>query len=201
MRAADRPSTKTWSNSRPFAASMVITWTAGAVGHAGGLLLAQPRLGDRGEVAREVARRGVRLAAHVGRGQLGELRDVAQPLDRVRVGGEHLLAAQADALDQPQHEGVGPPVLERVRGRAVEAQERARAVAALLGELRPLERRGHGRGHVELAPARELRQASHVHRAQLDGRPLSARTTAPESFGSASARSQASTSRTSARWK
>ena len=130
-----------------------------------------------------------------------QLGDVAQPLDRVRVRGEHLLAAQADALDQPQHERVRAAVLEGVRGRAVEAQEGARPVAALLGELWALERRGHGGGHVELAAAGELRQPRHVHGTQLHRRPHSARTTAPESFGSASARSQASTSRTSARWK
>jgi hypothetical protein len=65
----------------------------GRRGGAGGLLLAQTRLRHRGEVAGEVARGGVRLATHVGRGQLGELRDVTKPLDRVRVRGEHLLAA------------------------------------------------------------------------------------------------------------
>ena len=81
------------------------------------LLLAQARLRDRGQVAGEVARRGLRLAAHVGGGQLGQLGDVAQPLDGVGVGGEHLLAAQPDALDQAQHEGVGAAVLEGGRRR------------------------------------------------------------------------------------
>ena len=45
-----------------------------------------------------------------------------------------------------------------------------------------------------------VRRATSTERSSTGGR-LSARTTAPESFGSASARSQASTSRTSARWK
>jgi hypothetical protein len=60
---------------------------------AGGLLLAQPGLRHGREVAREVARGRVRLAPHVGRGELGQLRDVAQSLSGVRVRGEHLLAA------------------------------------------------------------------------------------------------------------
>ena len=50
------------------------------------------------------------------------------------------------------------------------SQEHARAVAALLGELRALERGRDGRGHVELAAPRQLRQARHVHGAQLDRR-------------------------------
>ncbi len=110
----------------------------------GRLLLAQAGLRDRGQVARELARGRLRLAAHVGGRQLGQLGDVAQPLDGVGMGGEDLLAAQADALDQPQHEGVRPAVLEGVRGRAVEAQERLGAVAPLGRQLRSLERR-HGR--------------------------------------------------------
>ena len=43
-------------------------------------------------------------------------------------------------------------------------------------------------------------RATSTERSSTGGR-VSARTTAPESFGSASSRSQASTSRTSARWK
>ena len=81
----------------------------------------------------------------------------------------------ADALDQPQHERVRAAVLECVRGRAVEAQEDARAVAPLLGELRALERRRHRGRHVELAPPRQLREPRDVHRAQLDRRPATAR--------------------------
>ena len=63
-----------------------------------------------------------------------------QPLDRVGVGGEHLLAPQPDALDQPVHERVGAAVLEGARRRAVEPEERLRPVAALGRELRALER-------------------------------------------------------------
>ena len=74
----------------------------------------------------------MRLALHVRRRQLGELRDVAEALDRVGVGGEDLLAAEADALDQPEHERVGATVLEGARRGAVEAQEHPRAVAPLL---------------------------------------------------------------------
>jgi hypothetical protein len=112
----------------------------------------------------------VRLAVHVGGGELGQLRDVPKPLDGVGVGREDLLAAQPDALDEPQHEGVGAAVLERVRRRAVEPEEDARAVAPLLGQLRPLERRGDRRRHVELAAAGQLREAGHVHGSQLHGR-------------------------------
>jgi hypothetical protein len=77
-----------------------------------GLLLAQAGLRDGCEVAGEVASGRLRLAAHVGGGQLRQLGDVAQPLDGVGVSCEHLLAAQPDALDQPHHEGVRAAVLE-----------------------------------------------------------------------------------------
>ncbi len=134
------------------------------------LVLAQARFRDGGEVTREVARGRLWLAAHVGGGQLRQLGDVPQPLDGVGLGGEHLLAAEADALDQAQDEGVGAAVLEGARGRAIEPQEGAGAVTALLGELRALERGGDRARHVELAPPGELREPRHVHGAQLDGR-------------------------------
>ena len=137
--------------------------------HAHGLLFAQSRFGHGGEVAGEVACGGLRLTAHVGAGQLGQLGDVAQSLDGVRLGCEHLLAAQPDPLDQAQHEGVGAAVVEGAGGGAVEAQERARPVAALLGELRALERGRNRARHVELAPAGELCEPRHVDGAQLDG--------------------------------
>ncbi len=137
----------------------------------GRLVLRQPGVRYGLEVAGELARGGAGLAAHVSRGQLGQHGHVAQPLDGVGLRGEHLLAADADALDQPQDEGVGAAVLERRRSRAVQAQEGLRAVAPLGGQLRALERQRHGRGHVELAPARELGQPRDVHRVQADRRP------------------------------
>ena len=118
-----------------------------------GLGLGKARLRDRGDVAREVARRGLRLAAHVGGRELAQLRDRHQPLERVRLRREQLLAAQPDALDQPVHERVGTHVLERLRRRAVEAQERLRAVAPFGREVRALDREPGRRDHVELAPA------------------------------------------------
>ena len=139
-------------------------------GHADRLLLAQSRLGDGRQVPGEVARGRLRLTAHVGARELGELGDVAQALDRVGLGREHLLAAQADALDQAQHEGVGAAVLEGARGGAVQAQEGARPVTALLGELRALERRRDRARHVELAAPGELRQPRDVDGTQLHGR-------------------------------
>ena len=136
-----------------------------------GLLLAQPGLGDRRQVAGELARSAVRLAAHVGARELRQLGDVAQALDGVGLGGEHLLAPQPDPLHQPQHERVRAAVLERRRRGAVEAQEGLGPVAPLGRELRPLERGDDRRRHVELAPPRQLGEPRDVHRVQLDRRP------------------------------
>ncbi len=134
------------------------------------LLLAQPGVGDGRDRARELARGRLRGAAHVGRGELGELGEVAQPLDDLGRGGEQQLAAQAEPLDQPVHVEVGARGVDRARGAAVEAEEVADPVARLGRDLRRLERRGQRRDHVELAPARDLGHAREVDRAQLDGR-------------------------------
>ena len=90
------------------AASIASTRTAprGRRG-AGAVVLAQPGLGDRAQRARELARRGLRRAPHEVAGQLAEARERAQPLDDVGLGGEELLAAQPEPLDQPVHEEVG----------------------------------------------------------------------------------------------
>ena len=96
---------------------------------------ARPRR-PRRRSARSRAGSALGLAAHVGGGELGELGDVHEPLDRVGLGREDLLAAQPDPLDQPVHEAVGAHLLERARGRAGGAQEGERAVAALGRELR-----------------------------------------------------------------
>ena len=130
------------------------------------LLPVQAGVGHGAQVAGEVARGGPRLAAHEGRGQLGHHRDVAQPLDGVGLRGEHLLAADAHPLDQPQHERVRAPVLERRARRPVQAQEVLGAVAALGRQLRPLERGADRRRHVELAPPGQLGQPGDVHRVQ-----------------------------------
>ena len=53
---------------------------------AGRLLLAQPGLGDRGDVAGELARRGLRRAPHVGGGQLAEAGEVDAAARRPRPG-------------------------------------------------------------------------------------------------------------------
>ena len=136
----------------------------------GHLLPLQSRVGHGPQVAREVPRRRAGLTPHEGRGQLRHDRDVAQPLDRVRLGGEDLLAADSHALDQPEDERVRPAVLERGAGGAVQAQEVLGAVAALGRQLRALQRGRHRRRHVQLAPPRQLRQAGDVHRVQPDRR-------------------------------
>ena len=95
------------------------------------LLLAQPGLGDRGDRARELARGGLRRAAHVGGGELGEAGEVAQPLDDLGRGGEQQLAAQPEPLDQPVHVEVGAGRVERRRRRRGSSlQERARSARA-----------------------------------------------------------------------
>ena len=109
------------------------------------LVLRQAGLGHGRQVAREIARRALRVAANVRARQVDELRDVGQPLGGVRLRGEELLAANADPLDQPVHERVGLHRLERPRRAPVEAQERERTVASLLRELRALARGGDTR--------------------------------------------------------
>ena len=132
------------------------------------LLLAQPGLSHGRHVAHEIAWRGVGLAAHVRAGKLAELRDVHEPLHRVGLRGEHLLAAQPDALDQPVDERVRPHLRERRRRRPVEAEEGLRAITSLGRQLRPVASGDHAGHHVEPAAARVLCEPGDVHRAQLD---------------------------------
>ena len=86
------------------------------------LLLAQPRVGDGGASGRtraaSPAASGARSRRRARRGGRG-----AQPLDDVGVRGEELLAAQAESLDQPVDEEVGPRGVERRGGLAVELEE------------------------------------------------------------------------------
>ena len=170
MFAECRPSTKTWSNSRPLAPRIVATATPdGAL--AAGLLLAQARLGDRGDRARELARRRLRRAAHVVGGELAEAREVAQPLDDVGVRGEELLAAQAEPLDQPVDEEVraawcrAPAAAWRWSLRNSRIRSRASG-----DDLRRLGGGDERADHVELAPPRDLDAAREVAGAQLDRR-------------------------------
>jgi hypothetical protein len=91
--AALEAETKTWSNSIPFAAPRASARHApGAGGSLAGRLDAG--LGDRAEVADEVAGRAVRLAPRPGGGQLGQPREAEQPLGDLGLGGEEALAAQ-----------------------------------------------------------------------------------------------------------
>ena len=138
---------------------------------AGRLLLAQPGVGDRGDRARELARRRLRRAAHVGRRQLGEARQVAQPLDDLGRGREQQLPPQPEPLDQPVHVEIRPRGVQRARGGPVELQEDHDPLARLGRDLRRLERGGQRRDHVELAPPRDLGHAREVDRPQLDRRP------------------------------
>ena len=128
-------------------------------------------LGDRVQVADEVAHRAARLAPRPVGGKLGEAREVDEALGGLGAGGEEPVAAQPDALDQAADEDVGAHLLERVRGRAVQAQEGLDPVARLGRELRALERRLERRDHVELAPAGDRRHLREVDRAQVDRRP------------------------------
>ena len=134
------------------------------------LLLAQPGLGDRGDRAGELARGRLRRAADVGGGELGELGEVDEPLDDLDRGGEQQLAAQPEPLDQAVDVEVGAGGVERRRGRAVELEERADALARLGRDLRRLERGAERGDHVELAAAGDLGAAGDVDRAQLDRR-------------------------------
>ena len=85
------------------------------------LVVAQPRVGHRRRVARELARRGLRRAPHVGGGHLGQARQHHEPLDDVGLRGEQLLAAQPQPVDEPVHEEVGPHRVEPGRPRRAAA--------------------------------------------------------------------------------
>ena len=80
------------------------------------------------------------------------------------------MAPQADALDQAADEDVGAHLLERVRGRPMQAQEGLDPIARLGRKLRALERRLECRDHVELAPPGDRRHLGEVDRAQVDRR-------------------------------
>ena len=84
---------------------------------AGRLLLAQAGVGDGGDRAAEIPARGLRRAAHVVGGQLGELGQVLQPLDDLGRRGEEQLAAQAEPLDEPVDVEVGARGVDRRRRR------------------------------------------------------------------------------------
>ncbi len=135
-----------------------------------GLLLAQPGVADGGQVAGELARRGLGGAAHVGGGQLGQAGEVDQALHDVGVRGEQLLAAQTEALDEAVDEQVRASRVQRRGGRAVQLEEGQDALARLGGQLGRLGGRQQRTDHVELAPPRDLHAARQVHRAQLDRR-------------------------------
>ena len=166
------PTTNTCSNSRPRAACMLITVTVRVRPSADRrrLLLAQAGLRHRRDVAGELPRRGLRRAPHERRGHLPEAREVHEPLDDVRLRGEQLLAAQAEAVDQPVHEQVRTGRVERAEGAALQFQEGEDPLAGLGRDLRGFRRGGHRRDHVELAPARDLDDPGEVDRAQLDRR-------------------------------
>ena len=141
------------------------------LGKLGLLLLGQAEVGDGGDRAGELARGGLGLAPDVGRGELGEPGERAQALDDVGLGGEQLLAAQAEAIDQAVDVEVGAGRVDRRHARAVELEEHADPLARLGRDLRGLGRGGERADHVEFAAPRDLRAAGDVDRAQVDRRP------------------------------
>ena len=154
----------------------------GGVAASSGVELA--RVGDRGQVADEVAHRPAGLAARPRGGELGEAREALQPLGGLGGGGEQPMAAQPDPLDQPPHEDVGPHLLQRRRPRRAWSFRKAwiRSRAS-----------GGSCGLSSAASSAEImsslrRRAIVVHRARSierssTGGRVSARTTAAESVG------------------
>src|SRR5439155_243295 len=146
--ASRRGDPRRWPPSRAARRGGSGTWSGGPrPGRTAPLRTLPPPLPARSVPPRRRARasscpRRLRLrpALHVARSQLGQLGDVAQALDGVRVGCEQLLPAQPDPLDQPEHEGIRAAIVEGAAGGPVEAKERLRPVAPLLRELRPFER-------------------------------------------------------------
>ena len=132
------------------------------------LVVLQPGLGHRGDVAGEVARGRLRRAADVRRGEVPEPGQRLQALDDVGLRGEEPLPAQPEAVDEAVDEEVGPRGVQRRGHGPVQAQEAEHALARLGRELGRL-RRGDERGdHVELAPPGDLDAAREVDGAQLD---------------------------------
>jgi hypothetical protein len=113
----------------------------------------------------------VRRPARIRARELAEPREVHEPLDDVGLGGEDLLAAQPEQLDEAVDEEVRARAVERLGGRAVEAQEGVDVLARLGRQLRRLRRCDEPGDHVELAPARDLHAAREVDGAQRHRRP------------------------------
>ena len=111
------------------------------------------------------------LTPRPGGRQLGQARERQQPLGHLGLGGEEPLPAQSHPLDQPPHEDVGTPLLQRRRRGAVELQEGLDPLPRLGLDLGAVERRLAGGDHVQLAPPCDRRQPRQVARAQLDRRP------------------------------
>jgi hypothetical protein len=87
------------------------------------------------------------------------------------VGGEEPMTAEADPLDQPAHEDVGPHLAHRSGRGAVELEELPDPVAGLGWDLGALRRGLQRRDHVELAATGDRRASGEVDGAELDGRP------------------------------
>ena len=167
-----------------------------------GLLLAQPGVGDRGDRAGELARRGLRRAAHVvarrarrtWRGSPAARRPRWRR--RTAAGGAGRAARSAGARRGPGRVVSSAPAAAAVELRKVAIRSRASGgicgdsiAATSAATMSSLRRR-----------AICVQRARSIARSSIGGR-ASARTTAPASPGSTSSRSQASRSRTSARWK
>ena len=160
------------------------------------------RLGHRGQPARELARRRLRRAPHVGRGQLADRRAATRAARRRRPARRRAAG------------GAGP---RRSISRCTKRSGRvvSSAAAASRWSFRNARMRSRASGGscgdsvaatsaLTMSSLRRLaiwmQRARSTERSSIGGR-ASARTTAPASLGSTSSRSQASTSRTSARPK
>ncbi len=128
----------------------------------------QSGLGDRRHVAGKLPRCRLGRAPHEGRSQLGEAREADQPLDDVGLGGEELLAADAETLDQAVDKEVRARGVERRCRRTVQLEKPQHPLTRFRGQLRRLRRGRQGRDHVQLSPPRDLRAAGEVDRSQLD---------------------------------
>ena len=132
------------------------------------VLLAQAGVGYRRDRAGELAGRRLGRSPGVRGGQLAESRQRPQSLDHVGLGGEQLVPAQSQPVDQPVHVQVGAGGVDRGDPRAVELQEDHDPLAGLGRNLRRLRGSGERRDHVELPPPRDLGAPGDVDRPQLD---------------------------------
>ena len=145
---------------------------APAASRARPVLVAQPGLGDRGDRARELARRRLRRAAHVRGRRARRGARARRSRSTTSAWAANSCWRRSPSRSMRRWTNRSGRVVSSARGGlAVELQEAEDPLARLGRQLRRLGRGDERGDHVELAPPRDLHAAREVDRAQLDRRP------------------------------